>query len=89
MGNELNNKFKVGDKVRFINNLVSDVDILGQVGVIVHFGGSAVIDMGKPRRSSEPNKTCWYCNVSALDYYVEVELEHRIGEQLEFEFMNK
>ena len=88
MGNE---KFKVGDTVRIIKASSIEPYELNKIGTIVKIvdvydDGSQfthIVDMGRPRRSSEPEETCWWLRGEMI------ELAPKPKEQLLFNFMNE
>lgn len=82
-------KFKIGDKVKIINASSVEFCELNKVGTVVNMEdydtGSLtyVVDMGRPRRETEPKETCWWLN----EKYIE--LVSKPNEQLLFVFMNE
>ena len=82
-----NKKFKVGDRVRIINCSSIEPYELNKIGVIVDINDNnpdwitCVVDMGRPRRPNELDKTCWWLKDS------KIELASKPNEQLLFDFM--
>ena len=82
-----NKKFKVGDKVRIIDCSAIEFYELNKIGIITSVRGrderyiSYAVDMGRPRRLNEPDKTCWYLS----SRYIELVIKK--NQQLLFSFM--
>jgi len=86
-------KFKVGDKVRIIRLSGIPSCELGKVGTMVDpdlYGNTnsgneihTKIDMGRPRRPTEPTNTCWWIIEDNLELAVQK------GQQLLFSFMEE
>jgi len=83
-----NIKFKIGDKVKIIDcsSGVASCE-LNKIGTIMSMTTSRtgcntyVVDMGRPRRLNELDKTCWWVREDRI------ELSIKPNEQLSFSFM--
>jgi len=63
--------FKIGDKVKIIDCCSIEPYELNKVGTIVKIRDewghkTFVVDMGRPRRSHEPDITCWWLGRNAI-----------------------
>ena len=85
----INTIFKIGNRVKIIDCSSIEPYELNAIGVIKairNLGSGSyiyIVDMGRPRRPEEPDRTCW--NLS----YKHIELINKPNTQLLFEFMYK